>query len=105
MQKEDYIYLLFSFVISKQGVFTRGPVEAIKPELIKILKLRKQEELFHEETEMLRVSDDCVIVKRGAVMFLFNFSRETASVEGNFKDKHILFSDIEEDSKIGDQLL
>lgn len=101
MQKEDYIYILFSFIISKKGVFTRGPIESIKNELIKVLKLRKQEELFREEAEVMRVSDDCVIVKRGDVMFLFNFSKETASVEGEFKDKHVLFSDIEEDSKIG----
>ncbi len=50
---------------------------------------------------MLKVNDECVIVKRGEIMFLFSFSKETASVEGDFKDKHVLFSDIEEeDSKI-----
>ena len=41
-QKEDYIYLLFSFIIAKKGVFTRGPIDSIKSELIKVLKLRKQ---------------------------------------------------------------
>lgn len=47
VQKEDYIYLLFSFIIAKKGVFTRGPITSIKNEMIKILKLRKQEELFN----------------------------------------------------------
>lgn len=101
VQKEDYIYLLFSFIIAKKGVFTRGSIASIKDELIKILRLRRQEELFSEEAEMMRINDECVMVSRGNRTVLFNFSKEVVSVEGDFRDKQILFSDTEEDSKIG----
>lgn len=54
----------------------------------------------------MKINDECVMVSRGTRMVLFNFSKETVSVEGDFKDKQILFSNTEEDSKIGqDRLL
>lgn len=49
----------------------------------------------------MKINDECVMVSRGTRMVLFNFSKETVSVEGDFKDKQILFSNTEEDSKIG----
>lgn len=76
IQLEDYIYLLFTFMIAKKGVFTQGPILNLKNELIKILKLRKQEELFSEEAEVSNISDQCVNVNRGELTIFFNFGKD-----------------------------
>lgn len=34
-------------------------------------------------------------------MILFNFSKESISVEGDFENKKVIFNDIEEDINIG----
>jgi 1,4-alpha-glucan branching enzyme len=43
VQPTEHIYLLFTFLISRKGVFTRGPIGGIREDLKKVLKLRRQE--------------------------------------------------------------
>ena len=74
LQPSDHIYLLFTFLISKRGVFTRGPIAALREGLRKVLRLRRQEELFSEECEMERIDEDCMVVSRGTNRIVFNFS-------------------------------
>lgn len=42
--------MLFTMLIAKKGIFSRGDISGIKKQLIRILKLRKQDELFQEES-------------------------------------------------------
>lgn len=53
----------------------------------------------------MKINDECVMISRGSRTVLFNFSKETVSVEGDFKDKQILFSNVEDDSKVGEDRL
>jgi hypothetical protein len=73
MQPQDCTYLLFTFLISKRGVFARGPLRPIAAQLAKALHLRRQEELFNEEALLRRIDSDCVVIQRGQHLFLFNF--------------------------------
>jgi hypothetical protein len=105
IQPEDYIYLLFSFMIAKRGVFTTGPVGSIRADLIKILKLRKQEEIFREEASVENINERCVIVRRGEITILFNFCKEEVEVEGEFGRKKVLYNETEQQVKFGGRFL
>jgi len=72
-------------MIAKKGVFTQGPILGLKNELMKILKLRKQEELFSEEAEVSTISEQCVSVNRGQLSIFFNFGKNVHKIEGDFK--------------------
>lgn len=81
MHPHDCTYLLFTFLISKRGVFARGPLRPIAAQLTQALKLRKQEELFNEEALLRRIDSDCVVIQRGQHLFLFNFEEKQVEVE------------------------
>ena len=97
IQPTEYIYLLFSFLISRRGVFTRGPIGVLREEVKKVLKLRRQEELFNEECTMERIDEDCMVVSRGNSNIVFNFSQKTLSVAvPALKQRSVLFNETEE---------
>lgn len=56
--------------------------------------------MFSEEAEVTNISEQCLIVKRGPVTILFNFSKENIAVEGDFIHNKILFNDTEDQIKI-----
>lgn len=103
LQPSDYVYLLFTFLISKRGVFTRGPIEGLREDLKKVLKLRRQEELFQEECEMERIDEDCMVVSRGSNHIVFNFSREkTLEIEmpARLEGSKVIFNETEEEVRM-----
>lgn len=101
--KKDHLYLLFAFLISKKGVFSKGNFIPIKEELQKVLKLRKQEELFSEECKLIRMDETCMIVKRGKQLILCNFSETDITIEvKNAKQAEVLFNDKEQELNISE---
>lgn len=68
--------LIFTILLSKKGVFTRGDFDKIRLNLKKVLKLRCQDKLFDNEISNIKFmhNDEVILIQRGVSIILFNFS-------------------------------
>lgn len=76
LNKKHLLNFIFGVLVSQKGVFCKGKIEQHGQILKKILRVRKQYELFNTPAQIITITDKMIYLMRGRTHIVFNFSNE-----------------------------